>query len=110
VGVFYLNPVLAMNQFFVYIISNPEEIYYKGFTTDMKQRLALQNEAEGKYSSGKRPWRVLFLKSFEGSSQKDKKTKSPHITARASFYEKTTDLLVNNQFFGGGSSTLVYMD
>jgi putative endonuclease len=68
-GVFHLNLVLAMNQFFVYIISNPEEIYYKGFTTDMKQRLALHNEAEGKYTSEKGPWRVLFFKSFETKSE-----------------------------------------
>jgi putative endonuclease len=58
-----------MEKFFVYIISNPEGIYYKGFTTDMKQRLGLHNEAEGKYTSGKGPWNVLFLKSFESKSE-----------------------------------------
>lgn len=58
-----------MDQFLVYIISNPERIYYKGITTDIKQRLALHNEAEGKYTSGKGPWEVIFLKKFESKSE-----------------------------------------
>ena len=57
-----------MNNFFVYIISNPDNIYYKGFTTDITQRLYLHNNSEGKYTSSRGPWHLVFIKGFETKS------------------------------------------
>ena len=58
-----------MEQFLVYIIVNPNNIYYKGFTTNMDNRLFLHNNAEGKFTSNKGPWKLIFLKSFDKKSE-----------------------------------------
>jgi putative endonuclease len=53
----------------VYIISNPNGIYYKGYTTDIVRRLEQHNSALGKYTSERGPWTLRFIKSFEYKSE-----------------------------------------
>jgi|TARA_R110000737_G_scaffold349591_2_gene386188 putative endonuclease len=61
--VFYRKPTFMKN-FFVYMISNPTGIYYKGFTTDYTRRLEEHNSPLGKYTSERGPWKLIFLQSF----------------------------------------------
>jgi len=48
----------------VYIICNPQNIYYKGFTRDVLRRLEEHNSSIGKYTSEKGPWTLVFKHSF----------------------------------------------
>ena len=54
-----------MENYTVYIISNPDGIYYKGYTTDIIRRLEEHNSPLGKYTSERGPWKLIFAKSFE---------------------------------------------
>jgi len=40
-----------MEVYTVYIICNPQKIYYKGFTSDVLRRLEEHNSSIGKYTS-----------------------------------------------------------
>jgi predicted GIY-YIG superfamily endonuclease len=42
-----------MEVYTVYIICNPQNIYYKGFTSDVLRRLEEHNSSIGKYTSEK---------------------------------------------------------
>lgn len=53
----------------VYIISNKEGLYYKGFTTNLAQRLEAHNLGLSNYTAGKGPWDLIFIKSFEDKSE-----------------------------------------
>ena len=52
----------------VYIICNPQKIYYKGFTSDVLRRLEEHNSSIGKYTSEKGPWTLVFKHSFISKS------------------------------------------
>ena len=50
----------------VYIIeSKNNSILYKGFTTDIEKRLYEHNNNLSRYTSGKGPWKLVYLESFE---------------------------------------------
>ena len=52
--------------FFVYIIySEEKDIYYKGFTTNIENRIIQHNSNEGKFTSSKGAWKLVYQKSFE---------------------------------------------
>ena len=53
-----------METYTVYIICNPQKIYYKGFTSDVLRRLEEHNSSIGKYTSEKGPWTLVFKHSF----------------------------------------------
>ena len=50
---------------FVYIIKNPDGIYYKGYSTNVVRRLAEHNSSEGKYTSLKGPWKLVYQKELD---------------------------------------------
>jgi putative endonuclease len=52
----------------VYIICNPQKIYYKGFSSDVLRRLEEHNSSIGKYTSEKGPWTLVFKHSFISKS------------------------------------------
>jgi putative endonuclease len=54
---------------FVYIISNPKNIYYKGYSTNLEQRLSFHNDNKGNYTKNKGPWKFLFYTSFISKSE-----------------------------------------
>ena len=58
-----------MEIFTVYIISNPNGIYYKGFTTDINRRLDEHNSPLGKYTSNKGPWKLIYIRKFQNKSE-----------------------------------------
>jgi len=57
-----------METYPVYIICNPQKIYYKGFTSDVLRRLEEHNSSIGKYTSEKGPWTLVFKHSFISKS------------------------------------------
>lgn len=57
-----------MKIYTVYIISNPEGIYYKGYTTDIVRRVEEHNSPLGKYTSEKGPWTLVFIHSFQSKT------------------------------------------
>jgi putative endonuclease len=57
-----------METYTVYIICNPQKIYYKGFTSDVLRRLEEHNSSIGKYTSEKGPWTLVFKHSFISKS------------------------------------------
>jgi putative endonuclease len=58
-----------MERYFVYIINNSKGIYYKGFSTNFRRRLAEHNENKSFYTQGKGPWNLIFLKEFNSRSE-----------------------------------------
>ena len=57
-----------MEVYSVYIICNPQKVYYKGFTSDVLRRLEEHNSSIGKYTSEKGPWTLVFKHSFISKS------------------------------------------
>ena len=57
-----------MEAYTVYIICNPQKVYYKGFTSDVLRRLEEHNSSIGKYTSEKGPWTLVFKHSFISKS------------------------------------------
>ncbi|MGQ3014202.1 MAG: GIY-YIG nuclease family protein [Flavobacteriales bacterium] len=54
-----------MNMFFVYIIySSASGIYYKGVSEDPQRRLQQHNNNESRYTSGKGPREIVYIKSY----------------------------------------------
>jgi putative endonuclease len=49
---------------FVYIIRNFENILYKGYSTDVKQRVEFHNSGKSNYTKNKGPWNLVFLMEF----------------------------------------------
>jgi len=52
--------------YYVYIIYSKEfDLYYKGFSENIVQRLFYHNENRSKYTSNKGPWVLVYSKAFE---------------------------------------------
>ena len=52
--------------FYVHIIYSKDfDVYYKGFSENVVQRLIYHNENRSKYTSNKGIWKLVYSKSFE---------------------------------------------
>ncbi len=52
--------------YYVYIIqSETFGIYYKGYTTNPEIRLLHHNSDQGRYTSGKGPWKLVYLEKMK---------------------------------------------
>jgi putative endonuclease len=52
-----------MSMFYTYIIYSPAfEVYYKGVTTNPEHRLYEHNNGLSRYTTGKEPWLLMYLK------------------------------------------------
>jgi putative endonuclease len=51
-----------------YIVKNPEGILYRGITSDMTKRLEQHNCGDSRFTSGKRPWEVVFMSEWPSRS------------------------------------------
>ena len=50
----------------VYIIeSQKDKSWYYGFSENVEKRLDLHNEGNSTYTKSKRPWKLIFLRSFD---------------------------------------------
>jgi putative endonuclease len=57
------------NMYSVYIISNQQEIFYKGFTTNITQRLEYHNTNKSQFTKNKGPWKIIFIKKFDSKKE-----------------------------------------
>ena len=52
--------------YYVYIIYSKDfDLYYKGFSENILQRLLYHNENRSRYTSNKGPWELVYSKGFE---------------------------------------------
>jgi len=51
-----------MEKHFTYILQNPDNILYKGYTTDIVKRINQHNNSFGKYTSEKGLWKLVYKK------------------------------------------------
>lgn len=51
--------------YFVYLLqSEMDDSFYVGYSTDVTRRLQEHNEGESRYTSKKRPWKLVYVESF----------------------------------------------
>jgi len=56
--------------FYTYIIYSAScDIHYKGISQDPDHRLLEHNKGKSRYTSGKGPWTLVYLKAFETKNQ-----------------------------------------
>lgn len=56
--------------YFVYILQSEfDNTFYKGYTQNIEKRILQHNNGESRYTSNKRPWKLVYLE--ELSSKKD---------------------------------------
>ena len=54
-----------MEKHFVYIIySSTNDLFYKGYTTNVEQRIFNHNENKSRYTANKGPWKLVYTKQF----------------------------------------------
>lgn len=58
-----------MKRYYVYIVKNSDEIYYKGYTQTPLKRLEEHNAGKSFYTKNKGPWQLIFLISFNSKSE-----------------------------------------
>jgi putative endonuclease len=46
------------------LYSDTLDVYYKGFSTDVEQRLQYHLDGKGKYSSQVRDWKIVYTHQF----------------------------------------------
>jgi putative endonuclease len=64
-------------QFYIYIIqSKIDQSYYKGFSENYLERLNQHNDGWSKYTSRKKPWRLVYVELFESKSEALKREKT----------------------------------
>ena len=55
---------------YVYIIqSEKDSSFYKGYTSDPLRRLAQHNSAGSEYTSGKMPWKLVYVEEFKTKTE-----------------------------------------
>ena len=63
--------------FFVYVLySETHESRYVGSTEDVARRLKQHNAGECRYTSGRKPWRIVYTEQFQSRSEAMKREKS----------------------------------
>ena len=83
-------------EWFVYIIfSQQKGIYYKGCTSNIDKRLYEHNHDLGRFTKGKGPWILVFLKQFQTKKEalifekKIKKANSEYLKSLIDQYNKS---------------------
>ncbi len=53
-------------KYYVYIMQSSKDFsYYIGQTNDLDHRISKHNDGFGKYSSTKRPWKLVYFEKYE---------------------------------------------
>lgn len=54
------------SMYYVYIIHSPaRNLFYKGYTADVKLRLSQHNQNQSQYTSNKGPWELFVVERYE---------------------------------------------
>ena len=55
--------------YYVYILESfVDGDFYKGFTTNYKQRLEQHNDGKSEFTKTKMPWKLVFVQQFENKT------------------------------------------
>ena len=54
---------------FVYIIQNTQNIFYKGYSTNIAKRLDYHNSNKSTYTKNKGPWVLVFIQKFDSKTE-----------------------------------------
>ena len=52
------------DQYFVYVLRNPEKRLYIGYTIDLKRRVREHQEGKGGWTRDRGPWELVFCLLF----------------------------------------------
>ncbi len=56
--------------YYVYVLySEASEIYYKGFTENIKARMLEHNEGKSRFTKNKGPWQLIFVQRFSSKRE-----------------------------------------
>jgi putative endonuclease len=68
---------IDLMRFYIYIIqSEIDQSYYKGFSENYIERLKQHNDGWSKYTSRKKPWKLVYVELFESRSEALKREKT----------------------------------
>ena len=74
--------------FYVYLIqSNLDNSYYIGQTNNLEKRLLDHNEGLSKYTSRKRPWKMVYYEEFETRTEAIKRERFLKQQRNSFFYK-----------------------
>lgn len=86
--------------YYVYILeSEVNGDFYKGSTTDYERRLVQHNNGESKFTSGLRPWKLIFVQEFDTKSEaliQEKKLKRCNKEYLRWLVSQPVNILLNN--------------
>ena len=64
-------------KYYTYIIYSKEyDKYYKGYTSQLLQRLEQHNNKESRYTSKFAPWKLVYFEEFENKTEAIKRERS----------------------------------
>ncbi|HCE58446.1 MAG TPA: endonuclease [Prolixibacteraceae bacterium] len=76
-------------KFTFYILQSQQDAsFYIGYTTDLDRRLFEHNSGKSNYTSGKKPWKVVYSEKFETKTAAIKREKFLKNQRNRAFYEK----------------------
>ena len=80
--------------YFVYILeSEMDGSYYIGYTSNLSHRLTEHNSGKTRYSSKKRPWKIVYTEEYPNKSDAIKREKFLKRQRNRQFYQR----LINGQ-------------
>ncbi len=81
-----------MGKYFTYILqSEKDNSFYIGQTNDIDERLRQHNEGMSKYTSRKRPWKVVYFEVFETRERAIQRESFLKKQRNRSFYKRLID-------------------
>ena len=76
-------------KYFVYILkSEIDESYYIGYTSNLQNRLKEHNSGKTRYTSHKRPWKLVYREEFQDKSEALKREKFLKKQRNSNFYRR----------------------
>ncbi|WP_167606240.1 GIY-YIG nuclease family protein [Maribellus sediminis] len=79
-------------KYFVYILqSEKDSSFYIGYTSDLDQRLQKHNSGSTRYSSRKRPWKLVYVEDFLDKSEAIRRERFLKKQRNRSFYQRLID-------------------
>jgi len=78
--------------FYVYILqSKVDNSFYVGQTKDLDKRLVLHNEESSKYTSRKRPWKVVYFEEYNTRTEAIQRERIFKKQRNSTFYKSLID-------------------
>jgi putative endonuclease len=76
-------------KYFVYIIQSQKDLsFYIGYTNNLQNRLREHNEGTTRYTSKKRPWKLVYNEEYQDKTEAIKREKFLKKQKNKEFYTK----------------------